>query len=76
MFFMDMTRKKINEDLNVSIGSLTMNMGNKILGEVQIDTKLFTNCGQHGFHHSSKIKDQHVKAIKEYIWNNVWKTYL
>ena len=65
-------KEKINEDLNVSIGPHD-EYGKKILGEVQIDTKLFTNCGQHGFHHSSKIKDQHVKAIKEYIWNNVGK---
>lgn len=65
-------KKKINEDLSVSIGSHD-EYGKKILSEVQINTKLFINCGQHGFQHSSKIKNQHVKAIKEYIWNNIGK---
>ena len=65
-------KETINEDLSVSIGPHD-EYGKKILSEVQIDTKLFTNCGQHGFQHSPKIKEQHIKAIKQYIWNNIGK---
>lgn len=65
-------KEKINKDLSALIGPHD-EYGKKILGEVQIDTKLFTNYGQHGFRHSSKIEEQHVKTIKEYIWNNIGK---
>ena len=65
-------KDKINEDLNNLIGPHD-EYGKKILSEVQIDTKPFIQDGQCKLHHSRKIKDQHVKAIKEYIWNNIGK---
>lgn len=65
-------KEKVNEDLSGLIGPHD-EYGKKILSEVQVDTKLFTNCGQHGFQHSAKIKGDHAKAIKEYIWNNIGK---
>ena len=65
-------KETINKDLTGLIG-LHDEYGKKILSEVQVDTKLFTISGQHGFQHSAKIKTQHAKAIKEYIWNNIGK---
>lgn len=65
-------KETINNDLTGLIG-LHDEYSKKILSEVQIDTKLFAICGQHSFQHSAKIKAHHVKAIKEYIWNNIGK---